>query len=417
MAAPPTPTSRRRLDRTTDRSLADLQLSLSWHNRYARHNEHLFVPRCNLVHDILPPELQPEVLHQPIGHRAEHRFGAGELLPDYRDDDCLQLPADAFHSRYRGLHIKPRAGRYYPRALIAGVRDILPQDASPFRIGEADGDRLRVDLNPPLAGHELTLGVEIVGAWSVGEGPERPSGNVAERITAGGPGMQVRWRDRPTDFLRDTAFSRDAPQPDGEFYRRARLVDHLDRTATAQVEGLYRRLIAPGSFVLDLMSSWKSHLADDLPLAGVAGLGMNREELDANPRLDERSVVDLNLEPTLPYADGRFDAVVCTVSVEYLTGPLAIFAEVRRVLKADGLFILTFSNRWFPPKVINLWRGLHEFERPGLVLEYFLLCGGFTSLETRSIRGLPRPADDKYAGRLDDSDPVYAVWGRKRADA
>jgi len=83
------------------------------------------------------------------------------------------------------------------------------------------------------------------------------------------------------------------------------------------------------------------------------------------------------------------------------------------VLRPGGKFIVTFSNRWFPPKVARLWEDMHEFERPGLILEYFLRDGLFGDLETWSIRGLPRPADDKYADRRNDSDPVFAVWGSK----
>ncbi|MEJ2593493.1 MAG: methyltransferase domain-containing protein, partial [Candidatus Thiodiazotropha sp.] len=106
-------------------------------------------------------------------------------------------------------------------------------------------------------------------------------------------------------------------------------------------------------------------------------------------------------------------AIVCTVSVEYLIKPLEVFAEALRVLKPGGRLILTFSNRWFQPKVVKIWQDLHEFERMGLVLEYFLHSGGFRDLETWSLRGLLRPADDKYADRMAFADPVYAVWGEK----
>ena len=87
------------------------------------------------------------------------------------------------------------------------------------------------------------------------------------------------------------------------------------------------------------------------------------------------------------------------------------------MLKPDGRFIVTFSNRWFPPKAIRVWEMLHEYERIGLVLEYFLQSGAFGSLQTWSLRGLPRPADDKYADRLAASDPVYAVCGVRKTQA
>jgi SAM-dependent methyltransferase len=115
-------------------------------------------------------------------------------------------------------------------------------------------------------------------------------------------------------------------------------------------------------------------------------------------------------KPTEFWADIPF---IRFVSVEYLIKPQEVFAEVRRVLRPGGRFVVTFSNRWFPPKVIKVWQDVHEFERVGLVMEYFLRDGGFINLQTWSMRGLPRPLDDKYAGRMAQSDPIYAVWGEK----
>jgi ubiquinone/menaquinone biosynthesis C-methylase UbiE len=163
--------------------------------------------------------------------------------------------------------------------------------------------------------------------------------------------------------------------------------------------------------VLDLMSSWSSHLPQSAQRLEVTGLGMNAEELDCNPQLQQRLVHDLNAQPVLPFADKRFDAVVCSLSVEYLTRPLEVMRELRRVLKPGAPAVMTFSDRWFPTKVIELWTELHPFERMGLVLEYFRRAGGFRELHSESMRGLPRPADDKYAGQLLHSDPVFAVWG------
>ena len=125
-------------------------------------------------------------------------------------------------------------------------------------------------------------------------------------------------------------------------------------------------------------------------------------------------VQDLNLNPKLPFEANSFDAVVSTVSVEYLINPLAVFEEVSRILRKDGYFLVTFSNRWFPTKVIKIWTELHEFERMGMVLEYFIRSGGFKNLQTYSIRGLPRPHDDRYFPDLWYSDPIYAVWGQKQ---
>jgi SAM-dependent methyltransferase len=147
----------------------------------------------------------------------------------------------------------------------------------------------------------------------------------------------------------------------------------------------------------------------------VVGLGLNETELRRNPQLTGYVVHDLNQTPVLPFPDNSFDAVVCTVSVEYLTRPLEVFVEIKRLLKPGGLFLLTFSNRWFPPKVVKIWTEILDFERLGLVLEYFHQAGGFSDLATYSARGWPRPQDDKYYPQVRLSDPVFAAWGRRSA--
>jgi SAM-dependent methyltransferase len=240
--------------------------------------------------------------------------------------------------------------------------------------------------------------------------------DILEEI-ANGPGMQVRRQGgEPTDFLADDPFKRLDGSNDAYFYALARMTDHLDRVALAQLQALYGSLVEPKTTVLDLMSSINSHLPTFLQ-ARVTGLGMNRDELEANPLLDQRLVHDLNQNPKMPFPDASFDAVVCTVSVEYLTQPFAVFREVARVLRPGGQFIVSFSNRWFPPKAIDLWHNLHEFERSALVLEYFLESGEFEALETFSVRGLPRPEDDAHISVSTYSDPLHAVWGRRRRRA
>jgi SAM-dependent methyltransferase len=180
------------------------------------------------------------------------------------------------------------------------------------------------------------------------------------------------------------------------------------------VSNTYGRFLADEMDVLDLMSSWQSHIPARLHLGRLVGLGLNMDELKKNARLDDCIVKDLNGDSVLPFDSNTFDAVINTASIEYLTDPLAVFREVFRILRPEGYFIITFSNRWFPTKAIRIWQELHEFERMGLVLEYFLRAGGFKDLQTYSIRGLPRPHDDKYFPDLLFSDPVYAVWGRKQ---
>src|SRR4029453_2716954 len=165
--------------------------------------------------------------------------------------------------------------------------------------------------------------------------------------------------------------------PDADFYAVPRLVTHIDDATIAALTALYRERIPAGARVLDLMSSWVSHLPAAVAYASVAGLGMNAEELAHNPRLDERVVRDLNESPTLPWDDGVFDAVVNAVSIQYLVRPVEVFAEVRRVLRPGGLSIVATSHRMFPTKTIPAGRPLEPSERLALICRYVELAGGY----------------------------------------
>ncbi len=400
-----------KLERTHGHAMASMSFTLGWQSEAARHTDCLVADKLNLWRDVLPPAIESDLMDKPRGHVAAGDFPPGELLPDHRQDQCLRIPSRAFNRNLRKCFVEPRAGRFYPKGFIGGVKGIFPEDLTPFRIGEVDTDSLTADLNHPLAGRALSLEARILDVWAGREEHGGACRDIAEMLARNGPGMQARWRRTASDFWSEVPFARLDPSPDGVFYQKPRMVHHLDAAALNQIAGLYRRLLPKGARILDLMTSWTSHLASDLSPAHVTGLGMNEQELDANGLLSERVVQDLNLEPCLPFPDQTFDAVVCTVSVEYLTKPVDVFNEVRRVLRPGGRFVVTFSNRWFPPKVVKVWQDVHEFERVGLVLEYFLLAGGFAGLETWSLRGLPRPSGDKYADRLAHSDPVYAVWG------
>ena len=409
------PNTAQPLERTHGRAMCAMAFSLGWSSEHARHTEQLVARKLNLWRDILPMQLEPALMDKPVGHVASQRFAPGELIPPYQADQCFDVASHAFHRNLRpGNYVEPRSGRFYPRAFIGGSRGIFPGEVLPFRVCSVGEDRICCDLNHPLADRPLELSAQILDIWATGDEHGGSCSDIAELVTGKGPGMQARWRGQATDFWQDIPFARAAGEPDAGFYAMPRLVSHVDRTASAQIGKLYRRLLPAGGRVLDLMASWESHLPAGHGLGQIVGLGMNAEELAANPLFAGHRVHDLNLKPTLPFADAEFDAVICSLSVEYLVKPFEVFAEVARVLRPGAPFVVTFSNRWFPPKTIRVWEGMHEFERPGLVLEYFLRDGLFGDLETWSIRGLPRPADDKYANRHTDSDPVYAVWGMRR---
>jgi len=399
---------------TNRHAMARMRLDLSWESGVARHRDTLVATKLNLWRDLFPPELEADLLDRPRGHVATHRFDPGELVTPWREGLHTQVRSGQFNRRFTGQgHVQPRAGRFYPRSIFRDLGGVFQSDRHPCRLTQVGGEHIRVDFNHPLAERPLELAVTVEDIWSQGVERGGRCNEISALATADGPGMQARWRDLPTDFWSDQPFLRRDPRPDPEFYREPRFVDHIDRTAIAQIGAFYGRLIPAGARILDLMSSWHSHLPESLTNGTVVGLGLNEAELAENPVLTQRHVQDINAEPTLHFADGSFDAVVCTVSVEYLTDPFAVFREVARVLRPGGAFAVTFSNRWFPPKAIQLWEGIHEFERPGLVLEYFLESGLYRDLETWSLRGLPRPEDDKYADRLVHSDPIYAVWATR----
>ncbi len=192
---------------------------------------------------------------------------------------------------------------------------------------------------------------------------------------------------------------------DEAFYDVPRLVTHIDDGAIAAAGRLYAETLPPHDDILDLMSSWVSHLPPDFPVRRLVGLGMNAEELAANPRLDSYVVHNLNREAALPFADEEFGGCIVTVSVQYLTRPVEVFREVRRVLRPGAPFIVTFSNRCFPTKAVAIWRALGDRDHARLVGAYFELSGGWTGLEARDCS----PSANGYA------DPLFAVLARKAA--
>jgi SAM-dependent methyltransferase len=393
--------------------VAALRFDLRWESDAVRHCDSLFLPAVDLWRDELPGRLGEAVMNQPRGHRSTWQFAPGQLLADRLPGRLLTLHPRQFNRRFLGRGpVAPRRGRFYPKGILVDVRDVHAADRSPCRVVGAGDTALVVDLNHPLAGKDLELTLTIEDILDAGSERTGPRHQIRARLTDNGPGMQGRWRGQPTEFLVDDAFAR-LDEDDPGFYARTRLVDHLDSTAIGEISALYGRLIPRRSRILDLMSSWHSHLPPSLDPDAVVGLGMNAEELGQNAVLTDRVVHDLNADPRLPFDDETFDAVICTVSVEYLTEPLAVFRDLTRVLAPGGIAVMTFSNRWFPTKAIRVWEELHEFERPGLVLEYFRASGRFRDCNTWSLRGLPRPADDKYAHRLSQSDPVHAVWARR----
>ncbi len=391
-----------------------LEAALHWKSAAAEHIEHRYFVRSNLWRDMFPGTLGERLMNAAPGDWLSQSVNAGELVPEYDPRLVKHIKASQFERQPRpGMTVKPATGRFYPRNLLIGSADFFAQDRRPFRLLAQDDERMTIDLNHPwarCAGNFQARVIEPLAGYAEHGGR---CIDLGEELTGRGPGMQACMNEAATDFFSNDSYARLDPRPDPLFYSAPRLVQYIDSAAIAVVAGIYERFLQPGMQVLDLMSSWVSHLPESCGDLTVTGLGMNALELEQNPRLRERVVQDINADAVLPYEDAAFDAVLCSLSVEYLIRPFEVFAEVARVLRPGAPFVLTFSERWFPSKVIQLWVDIHPFERMAVVLDYFRASGLYDGIGTESRRGLPCPEDGTYAATQPEADPVYAVWGRR----
>ena len=361
------------IDRT---SRLAVEYTLSWSSGTMTHLERYFAEPVSVWRDVLPDGLSAALLGQGEGARAEVAVPADRFHAPRDERRVVRVRPAQFQGRDRaGRPLLPRVGRYYPQGLLHGVGGVYSQSTSPCRFLGREGDNLVFDLNHPLAGRDLHLRAEVLRVHP----PHKERGGRCEdwldQISAGGPGMQAPPADGVVDFFDPEGFRRDDDRPDHLFYEQPRL-------------------------------------PQELPLGGLTVLGLNNEELRANPRATAAVIHDLNREPVLPFADGSFDAVLCTASMEYLLDPRQAAREIGRVLRPGGVAALSFSNRWFPPKAVRLWADLHEFERLGLAAALLAGAGCFDGITTLSRRGAPRPPDDPH-WQLPFSDPLYLVWARK----
>ncbi len=197
--------------------------------------------------------------------------------------------------------------------------------------------------------------------------------------------------------LKPEFFERQDESPDSDFYAVPRLVVHIDDYAVEAASRIYTELLPRNGALIDIMSSYRSHLDSSLAWTRLAGLGMNETEMRENPQLSDFTVHDLNAEPRFPYDDAEFDGAVVTVSVQYMTRPIEIFRDVARILKPGAPFVVTYSNRMFPTKAVRIWQSLGDRDRATLISTYFKYAGGFGEVQARDCSG-------------PQGDPLFAVW-------
>ena len=206
----------------------------------------------------------------------------------------------------------------------------------------------------------------------------------------------------PAEFFR-----REDESDDSRFYAEPRLVVHIDEYAIAAIGEYLGRTLPAHGVILDLMSSWRSHLPEGFMKARLAGLGLNAEEMAENPQLDERVVHDINTEPRTPFGDNSFDAALVTVSIQYLVRPVEVFGDLHRTLKPGASFHVIYSNRCFPTKAVAIWQALNASQQGQLIASYFLRSGEWETPQAFDIS--PRLGFD--------TDPVYVVTAKKKGEA
>lgn len=196
-----------------------------------------------------------------------------------------------------------------------------------------------------------------------------------------------------------SAYDREDEAGDDVFYVMPRMVVHIDDGAIAALGQLYSALLPSNGRILDLMSSWRSHLPAGPGAREVVGLGLNADEMTNNPQLTSHVVHDVNRDPRLPFGNAEFDGAVCAVSIQYVLHPVRLFREVARVLRPGAPFVVSFSNRCFPTKAVAVWLGSTDEQHLTLVRAYFEAAGGFGEAHE----------EDRSPG---GGDPLFAVWAR-----
>jgi SAM-dependent methyltransferase len=282
----------------------------------------------------------------------------------------------------------------------------------------------------PIPRRPLNTTSPLMGFLTAMGTPPSPSINTITTTTL--PEMKITPLPRtlyptPTTYSASD-FTRHDPSPDPLFYSSPRFVQHIDHAAISSLKAYYASVIKPHHHVLDVCSSWTSHLPDALKgnLGSCTGVGLNEAEMRQNEWLTAVLLRDLNAIHTsaeaahLPQSSGpgtahadaklllpeiesaTLDVVICNLSIDYLVHPIAVLVEVRRCLKPGGTAHLAFSNRYFPTKVIGRWLGMGDAERRRWVGGYFFAVGGFVGVEECVLRD----------GR-DGGDPLFVVRAKR----
>ena len=195
---------------------------------------------------------------------------------------------------------------------------------------------------------------------------------------------------------------------DGIFYQQPRFVHHLSHSFRNRLTSLYSEYLLNHHIILDLMSSWVSHLPSNISYKKVIGHGMNEAELSSNERLDRFFVQNLNKKQNMPIEDSSVDVGLIVAGWQYLQYPEKVSLELSRVIKSDSLLIISFTNRAFWTKAPNIWTYSSEEKR----IEY--VTSVLTSNGWRIEKILNEKTQDKklFGFYSSESDPFFSVIAR-----
>ena len=192
------------------------------------------------------------------------------------------------------------------------------------------------------------------------------------------------------------------------FYQQPRYVNHLSVSFRERLTKLYSEYLCNHHTILDLMSSWVSHLPANTNYKKIIGHGMNESELNSNKRLDSYWVQDLNKTQNMPIEDSTIDIGLIVAGWQYLQYPEKVSAELSRIIKRDSFLLISFTNRAFWTKSPNIWVNSSEEGR----IEYV------NSVLTENGWSVDKIFNEKtYENKLfgfysSESDPFFSVVAR-----
>ena len=192
------------------------------------------------------------------------------------------------------------------------------------------------------------------------------------------------------------------------FYQTPRYVNHLSHSFRKRLTNLYKEYLFSHFTLLDLMSSWVSHLPNNIRYKKVLAHGMNEAELKANTRIDKFWIQNLNNTQNLPVEDSTVDAGLIVAGWQYLQYPEKVALELSRIIKSDSLLIVSFTNRAFWTKSPYIWTNSSDEERIDYV-KSVLNSNGWRIEEIFN----EKTYENKFFGFYSlESDPFFSVVAR-----